>query len=199
MHTKKYSWKVVLIVGLITVILATVTGRFVVYFAERMVTIAQDVLKSLVDANTGLLGFLGVITVFALATMRDSRNRIEEQIYRAKIEHERNIQSTPLVVGSSDPRESFEGMLDAEYKAFTERIEKLENQLQSTKRDAKTICIFTVAAASLFVVSILLCLLGMSQVAAETVIDATFYACGTMLAGVILIFGIVLGVLGAFH
>ena len=150
--------------------------------AENIVNIAPDVLKSLVDADAALLGFLGIIAVYVLTTYRDSMRLTEEQIYRTRLEHEREtrVPSDPNI-----PVETQLNSADKEYKIFKDRLKKLEDYLERLRTEAREICLLAATGAILFVTSILLCLLGMSEISVEVKINAIGFSVGFMLFGLI--------------
>ncbi len=78
------NWKRVLSKAVLLLSIVGVCYLFL-YIATGVQTVAKDVLSSLVDANVGLLGFLGIITVFALSTYRDSVHRTEDELRHSRL------------------------------------------------------------------------------------------------------------------
>lgn len=164
-------------------IIALITGLFSIYLAGGTINVARDVLKSLVDANAALIGFLGIITVFALTSYRDSIHRTEEEIYRLRVEHEQNISPSSAVIWGNKRAEL--DSAEKEYKLFMDRIKKLKNRLEMHKTGSGETCSVAVRSAVYFVISILLCILAMSEVDLLVRFSSTYFACALVVVGVI--------------
>lgn len=169
------------------------------YLAAGTIAIATDVLKSLVDADAALLGFLGVITVFILATYRDSINRIEEEIFRLDWQMQHVIRSSSDAMIGHEHIQAMSKSLKEEYKLFTDRKKKLQDRSKSMKATLSTIYFGVIGSASLFVISILFCLLAMSEVPLPVRFFSTYFASGLMVCGVIFMFFIIVDLKDIFE
>jgi len=80
MKITKQTVFVVIILGLIFL----VVGLFSIYFSVLAAFAENDILKSLIDVNAALIGFLGIIAIFVLTEYRSSMHRIDDNIEREK-------------------------------------------------------------------------------------------------------------------
>jgi len=143
-----------------------------------------NVLKSLVEANTALLGFLGVITVFVLTSYRDSIGRMERDIDHLRENHARNVKQDMSVGYPNISSTGLSRMADAEYERFLTREKKLNSGLEDLKKGISSTCFYAIATATAFVFSILFCLLGISEISLLITHISTYTAAVITICGV---------------
>ena len=67
--------------------LGAIVTVYATLLSQGLGNIAPDILRSLVDANAALIGFLGIITVFILTSYRDESRRLAEEFRRLEHQH----------------------------------------------------------------------------------------------------------------
>jgi len=174
--------------ALIGVPIGIIVAYYCLYLAGVTITVATDVLRSLVDADTALLGFLGVITVFILSIYRDSMNRKEEEIFRLDLQMQQIIRSTSDVMIGHEHIQAMSKSLKEEYELFTDRKKKLRDQSSLLKANLSMTYLYIVGTVTIFVISILSCLLAMSEVPLPVRFFSTYLACGLTVCGVFFTF-----------
>jgi len=147
------------------------------FLAAGTMNIRVEVFQSLVDADAALLGFLGIIAVFALTRYNDYIRLAEEQIYRVNLEHRQEIERT---IGEASQKE---------YEIFKNRLKQLENRIKKTKGDSKMACVVFVVSAAFFTASIFASLFAMGEITGGARFWATYVAAATCITGVIGILG----------
>jgi len=160
------------------------------FLAFGVVNIAPDVLKSLVDANAALLGFLGIITVFVLTSYNDSARLTEEQIYRVELERQKEMQNEKTVGYSN--MASASNVAEPAHKLYLKRKRKLEKRLKDLREESRRACFWCVVSATSFLASILLSLLAMGEIPALSRIITIYFASVACIIGVLCIFVLIL-------
>jgi hypothetical protein len=174
--------------AIIGVTMAILAAFYSILLAAGVVNVAPEVLKSLVDADAALLGFLGVITVYVLTTYNNSIRLTEEQIYRVRLEHKTEVERESGIGYSNYPGFDPLKAAEKEYELFKERIKQFEDHIKKLQANSKSACIWCAGSVLFFVVSILLSLLGMSQLPLEIKFYSVYLSAGFCLVGVITIF-----------
>jgi hypothetical protein len=140
------------------------------YSPAISLNVGSDVSKSLIDADIGLLGLFGIVAVYVLTTYQSLERMTEERIARIHSEHE--IRSR---IGYSNPlpykvAEKNVSGAEEEYQIFktkSEKLEKLLTRIQTSSQDAVG---YVVAAAFLFLTSMLLALGVIGEIGNNTLI-----------------------------
>jgi hypothetical protein len=157
-----------------------------IFLAIGVVNIAPDVLKSLVEANAALLGFLGIITVFVLSSYNDSARLTEEQIYRLELEHQKEMQNNKAIGYSNIASAS--NVAEPAHELYLKRKRKLGKRLKGLRKESGRVCYLCVGSATSFLASILLSLLGMGEIPALSKFVTIYCASVTCILGVFSIF-----------
>lgn len=152
----------------VVIAFSAILGIYAFFLGAGVTSVASDVFKSLVDADTALLGFLGVITVLAFTTYRDSARHTQDKIDNLSLEHKGRTESQTAT-----------------------RRKELEDLLNEQRKDSTVSFLFTITSAIFFVVSIFLSLLAMSNVTTQIRLYATYSAITAMALGLLYVFVII--------
>ena len=160
-------------------------GVYAIFLAGASLN-ALEVSKSLIDVNAALLGFLGLIVVFMLTAVGDAKRLAEERIYRVTSEHEREVRKEypglKEILGF-DPLKA----ADVEYKSYKKRVKELEDFVETLDSNSSIAYGFCLGSAAFFVLSILLCLIGMSETPPSARLVSVFLAICFFAVGTILV------------
>jgi hypothetical protein len=191
---RKHLRKIVTSTIVIGLLIGIPTGMYSLSLALGTINVSANVFQSIVDADAALLGFLGIIAVFALARYNDTVHLVEEQVYRTNLEHQQEIVRAPEtnVPDYLGETQTLAGA-DHEYEIYKKRLKQLESRINKMRKNSKSACMMCVCGASFFIASIFCSLLAMSEITEVARFFATYFAASTCILGVVWIFFIVLG------
>jgi hypothetical protein len=180
-----------IVISLLGFVFGIALGLYLNLFVATSATTANDITKSLIDANIGLLGLLGVIAVYVLTSYQSFERMIEERIDRIHSEHN---MKTDL---SKKLPEYFRNIpsegVEAEYKQYTDAVKKWENRFNKLQADSQDAVRKFVLSAIAFLASIMLSLGGMGTIN-DKIRSAFIYFSGfAFVMGVVLIVGMIYG------
>jgi hypothetical protein len=176
------------------VVIFTLFAIFSIYFAViAAISEGTDVLKSLIDVDAALIGFLGIIMIFILSEYRGSMRRVEEKMDREKLDYEsRRNEDSKIGYPSSLPMSSQLASAEAEYKAFNTQIQNLEKDLRELRQTHGGVILAVMMCVSSFVTSILASLVAMGIKDVPARLFPIYASMALMLAGVVFMFIIVI-------
>lgn len=154
-----------------------------------LVHVTTEVFKSLVDADSALLGFLGIITVFVYNTYHDEIRFTERKMDDLLYEHKKPLEIQSMEAGF--PAETRKAMDDKEHAEFETKTTKLEIRLKNLRQSAKESFSWTILSAAFFVVSISLALLAMTELGSFVGFLASYIAVASMGLGVYGLFAMI--------
>jgi hypothetical protein len=153
--------------------------------ASLPLELASDVPRAIVDADAALLGFLGLIAVYALTANNDSFRFTQQEIYRVKEEHEKELGID--IPETSQISENQLAQADQEYDLYKKRVKQLKKNLEDIREDSQSICFFSVVVAMSTIISILSAILTISITIPEIRFLAIYLATSFCILGVFFI------------
>jgi len=137
------------------VIIGVVLGAYSNILSNELGNNAPSILKVLGDADAVLIGFLGVITVFILTSYRDESHYIDEKVRRLEGSHRRY--------------ERLHGRDDVSCQEYSDDILALNDHRKFVRNAAKECCYAAFLGVIFFIISILFCLLSMSELSYKAI------------------------------
>lgn len=159
---------------------------FAAFLAASTAAVAIDLSKSLVEADSALLGFLGIITVFVYNTYRDEIRFTEEKKEDLIYDHENYARDMVFEAGYEEKHR--QSMLEKEYATFKAETGKLEKRLKGLRKSSKESFAWTIYSATSFVISIFLALLAMAALDLLVRFAVAYFAVGLTGVGILFLF-----------